>query len=278
MATQTLVRPSSASPETNVRITPSKADNWQQCACRYSFQELINRQQRGSEYSFRLAFGNASHAMFAGLNGAILGGSVLPGAEEVLSQHWNDSHFQCDEDVSDARERALPMLQRYFDHLTVNHLTVQACERFVETPRMRINDRLRVTLSGKIDVVLEAQDGTIFIEDYKTGLLPTRDAFERLLSTTIYQLLGRLLYPEAPRIVVGQLQPVIGMHVSTTLTQELVAAARHEIKAMATAIASYPPATDDNFPAVPGEYCSWCPARQTHCPVYKDIAGEEEAF
>jgi hypothetical protein len=83
VATQTLVKPSSAGPETNVRITPSKADNWQQCACRYSFQELIKQPRRGSEHGLRLAFGNASHAMFAGLNGAILGGCMLPEAEDA---------------------------------------------------------------------------------------------------------------------------------------------------------------------------------------------------
>jgi RecB family exonuclease len=170
------------------------------------------------------------------------------------------------------------MVERYLDHLMDNRLSVQACERFVQSARMRVNDGLRVTLSGKIDVVLEGEDGTIFIEDYKTGLLPTRDAFERFLSTTIYQLLGRVLYPEATRIVVGLLQPAIGMHMSTILTSDLVATARQEIKTMAMAIASYPPASDEHFPAMPGEYCSWCPARESYCPVYRNVACQEEDF
>jgi PD-(D/E)XK nuclease superfamily len=274
--------PNPVSQHTVVRITPSKADNFQQCAQRFSWQERTNRSQRRQrgDYSPALALGNAVHAMFKDVNRAILGGGSLPDISEALDQHWNGSHFESQEDAEDGKQNAAVMLENYFAHLRNHHLSVNASERFETSPTMRINERVSVILSGKLDVALESDDGTIFIEDYKTGhLLPTQGLLASLLSSTIYHLLGRQLYPNASRIVIGQIQPASGMHVTVTLTEDQIACSKEQIKAMAIAIATDPGMTGDDFIAVPGEYCSWCPVRENGCPLY-DIRGasEEVAF
>lgn len=282
MATQAPANPPTRNQEpTIVRITPSKADNWQQCGYRFSWQERNGRRRRQQgDYSVALAMGNASHAMFAGVNHAIVGGATLPEIGETLDQHWNPSHFQTPEDAEDGKRKGATMLINYFAHLRDHHLSVNAFERFVASPPMRINEHVSVILSGKVDAGLDNDDGTIFIEDYKTGpLLPTQHLLSSLLSTTIYYLLGRQLYPDASRIVIGQMQPATGMHVSVELTEEQINRSKAQIKVMAIAIGTDPTMKEDEFTPVAGDYCSWCPARDDGCPLYDTgYAAGEVAF
>lgn len=265
-----------------VRITPSKADNWQQCSYRFAWQERNNRRQRRQrgDYSVALALGNATHAMFAEVNHAIMGGGTLPEIGETLDQHWNPSHFQTPEDAEDGKRKGATMLVNYFAHLRDHHLSVNAYERFVTSPAMRINEHVSVILSGKIDAGLDHDDGTVFIEDFKTGpLLPTQHLLSSLLSTTIYHLLGRQLYPDASRIVIGQMQPATGMHVSVELSEEEINRSKAQIKVMAIAIGTDPTMNGDGFMPVAGEYCSWCPARDDGCPLFDTgCAAGEVAF
>jgi RecB family exonuclease len=256
---------------TIVRITPSKADNWQQCAFRFSWQESHGRRHRHQhgDYSAALAMGNATHAMLAEVNHAIMGGATLPEIGETLDQHWNPSHFQTSEDAEDGKRKGATILVNYFAHLRDHHLSVNAFERFVASPAMRINEHVSVILSGKIDAGLDNDDGTVFIEDYKTGpLLPTQHLLSSLLSTTIYHLLGRQLYPDASRIVIGQMQPATSMHVSVELSEDQIKRSKEQIKVMAIAIGTDPTMSGDAFAPVAGEYCSWCPARDNGCPLY----------
>jgi PD-(D/E)XK nuclease superfamily len=283
MAIQAVASPRNRSfQQTVVRITPSKADNFQQCAQRFSWQERNNRSQRRQrgDHSPALAMGNAVHAMLKDVNQAILGGGTIPEISEALDKHWNGSHFQSREEAEDGKRNATIMLENYFTQLRNYHVSVSASERFETSPPMRINEHVSVILSGKLDVALESDDGTVFIEDYKTGhLLPTQGLLASLLSSTIYHLLGRQLYPSASRIVIGQIQPATGMHVTVTLTEEQIACSKEQIKAMAIAIATDPDMTGGEFTAIPGEYCSWCPVRDNGCPVYDlGAAREEVAF
>lgn len=266
---------------TTARITPSKADNWNQCGFRFSWQERNARKQRSQDrdYSLALATGNAVHAMFAEVNQGIMGGAVLPDVRKSLDKHWNPSHFHTLEDADDGKRKAGTMLTHYFAYLRDQHFTVNGFERFVKSPPMRVNEHVSVILSGKLDVGLEDSDGTVFIMDYKTGgLLPTQHVLTSLLSTTIYHLLGRQLYPHASRIVIGQMQPATGMHVSVTLTRDQIEQSKEHIKTMAIAIGTNPPMEGDLFAPTAGEYCSWCPARDNGCYLYdsEHTAGEVE--
>jgi len=131
MATQAPANPPTRNQEPAiVRITPSKADNWQQCGYRFSWQERNGRRRRQQgDYSVALAMGNASHAMFAEVNHAIVGGATLPEIGETLDQHWNPSHFQTPEDAEDGKRKGATMLANYFAHLRDHHLSVNAFER-----------------------------------------------------------------------------------------------------------------------------------------------------
>lgn len=255
---------------TTIRITPSMADNWNQCGSRFSWQERNDRTRRQArDYSVALATGNAVHAMFAEVNQELMGGGTFPDVRETLDKYWNPSHFHTLEDADDGRRKAATMLMHYVTYLRDQHLTVNGFERFVKSPPMRVNEHFLVILSGKLDVGLEDRDGGVCIMDYKTGyLLPTQHGLTSLLSTAIYHLLGRQLYPDASRIVIGQMQPATGMHVSVTLTQDQINQSKEHIKAMAIAIATNPTMDGDLFVPVAGEYCSWCPARDNGCLLY----------
>lgn len=259
-----------------IRLTPSMANNWQDCPRR--FAEDRRNINGPSGYSSKLAKGKAVHELLAHVNRHLVGGGAFPDCGDMIERFWNPSHFRTAREAFDASFESRIILSNYLDRLRERHLTVLGYECFVTSKPLRVNDRTSIILSGRIDVITEEQGGMIAAEDIKTGdVLPPRGVLSLDLSTTIYHLLARQIYPSAPSIAVTQVLPATGAQVTATLREDEIEVAKDQIKIMVGSMATDPVMTSANFPPVAGEYCSWCRHRSS-CPLYATSANGEEAF
>ena len=260
-----------------VRVTPSKIDTWQECSRRFARGER-SKNSRQFQYSTKLATGKAVHELFARTNQLVLGGGAFPDISETIDRFWNASHFRTPEEAFEAKADAGSMLANHFDRLLHKRLTIVGYERFIATRPLRVNDRLLLVLSGKIDAIEDDGADTIIGQDYKTGeKLPTREELSQNLSTTVYHLLLRQLHPRASKIVIAQHLLSTGAVVSVSLTEEQVNVSKDEIRKFAIALAEDPLMIGTSFQPTLCESCSWCPYRDS-CPLHVTEVTENLPF
>jgi len=164
----------------------------------------------------------------------------------------------------EARERTAGWVEAYLTDLDPAHEPV-GVERTVGAPAGRLS------ISGRVDRIDEAEDRSLVVVDYKTGRRPLSDADARGSLALALYVLGtrRALRRDCRRVELHHLPT--GDVLSYEHTEQSLA--RHLARAEATAddiqaaldTVESGADPDEVFAARPSPACSWCDFR-AHCP------------
>ena len=140
-----------------------------------------------------LTFGSIIHSVLQQINNQWKQNGRIPDGvaiEQMLDAHWPEGAFPFETQNRQLRRRACAMLTRYFDW-----------ERTRPVPRkpVAIEDGFRVSfeshlVSGRIDAILESDDGSIEIIDFKTSKRERLGKPEESLQLFIYDHAYRQQY------------------------------------------------------------------------------------
>lgn len=268
--------PAQSVPIRTPRLTPAQLDIWQACGFQYAAQKRDATQWTlGDSPSFGLALGKAAHEVVAHVNRLLVGNTSFPEVDTTLERFFNPSHFADEEQALEGRHAAGAMLDQYREYLTKNELTVLSFERFVKTPEMTVAGIASFVLSGKIDAILRAPDGTITAMDFKTGsLLPPREVLSSRLSTAAYRCLAKQLHPKGTPVLIGQLLLTTGIDVTVDLSDDDVQRSKALIGKLALALHEDPLMMGPMFQPTMHEGCAYC-RYQAMCPLFGDNTGAD---
>lgn len=183
---------------------------------------------------------------------------------DLVRRNWAALGFRDQDQSDEARERTAGWVAAYLADLDPAHEPV-GVERTVGVPVGRLS------VSGRVDRIDQADDGSLVIVDYKTGRRPlTADDARGSLALALYVLgARRALRRHCLRVELHHLPT--GDVLSYEHTDESLA--RHVARAEATAddiqaaldTVESGADPDEVFAATPSPACSWCDFR-AHCP------------
>ncbi len=127
----------------------------------------------------------------------------------------------------------------------------------------------RYRMTGFIDRLAKASDGTYEIHDYKTGKnLPSQAELEADQQLTLYNLLVRQLWPDVEKVVSIWHFLRFDEPLKATRTLEQVEKAKERVIARIDEIESS--RASGHFPTRVSDFCSWCDYKQI-CPAWKHL-------
>jgi PD-(D/E)XK nuclease superfamily len=261
------------------RLTPGQLDVYQDCGYKFAADLRVKRQgsRHKASTSYNLALGKAVHEAINLTNRVLLRGETPPSTDEILERYWNPSHFAGPEQALEGCYAAESMIANYQMYLSECGFRLLASEQFIKTPVMTVAGRVPLVLSGKIDALLQDQDGALMSMDWKTGnCLSPSEVFARRLSTIAYRCLVGLIHPEASTIRIGQVLLSAKVPVVVDVPEDVYEACKQQIRDLVIAMDGDSDMTGPLFQPRAGEQCAWCPHQDT-CPLFSDGAGLVEA-
>lgn len=261
-------------PPHDITVTPSAADAWHECSYRVGYA------QKGADASESLRRGIVLHDLFRLDTRRHL--SRLPELvpEELVMRACGDEALKQDPDFLSFAAAFIVGARRF---LADYGLIPLQPERYVRSAYRVVANApsVRVRFSGKIDLVARNSHGGLTLLDYKTGrAIPNALDLSSLPSSFVYTYLGRCLRSQdehvaavaTPEIEIVQVLPHQGVFSAASLTQEEMQAGADVVRAMVVEMA------EKRFTPTPGEYCAYCPFKDT-CPVGPSTTDwEQEPF
>jgi len=127
----------------------------------------------------------------------------------------------------------------------------------------------RYRMTGFIDRLAKAPDGTYEIHDYKTGKnLPAQAELESDQQLTLYNLLVRQLWPDVEKVVSVWHFLRFDEPLSASRTREQVETAKEKVIARIDEVEAS--RASGHFPTKVSDFCSWCDYKQI-CPAWKHL-------
>lgn len=153
--------------ETTLALSFGQMNTYQECPRQYLYARVLKLDDPDDEESPALSVGSAVHAALEELNRAWHDRGAPPRDTAVIAaieRHWPERGFQFAAQGRQLRQRAEAMLLRYY-----------AWERSRAPQRVPIGTEHQFQASygphqvrGRIDAVMQSEDGTVEIVDYKT--------------------------------------------------------------------------------------------------------------
>lgn len=144
-------------------LSPTKAGVWMDCRYRF-FLQYVQRVPGRGRWA-HLTMGNAIHAVLRDWFEVPLEARTAERVSAMMRDAWTDDGFRDAEQSARTRDRASAMTWRYVQGLDPQ-FAPRSCERSLGARTAAI------TITGRIDRLDEAADGSLVVVDYKTGRRP----------------------------------------------------------------------------------------------------------
>ncbi len=254
-----------------VKLSPTSVDIAATCLLRY--EHLHIRRDLASPPSPAAQRGMAVHRVLASYNWHAMKDNALPDPERFIDSLWSGGPATTP-DAEKSRDFMAACVRGYAHYLHFWRLRVLHAEELVPLPARPLasNNDIAVAISGKPDVILEAEEttslaeaGTLLTWDIKTShSLPLAPDLRARASTLLYRMLTAYQHPDARRILVGQMLPQTGDDVRVELTGAEMETQQVRIRELVERIAAR------TFSPTKNEGCWICPVYQAGlCPAHE---------
>jgi RecB family exonuclease len=251
-------------PEQLYPCTPTRLATWRDCPRRYRFTYLDRPPPaRGAPWAHN-SVGAATHTALAQWFGVPVAGRTPQRGAHLLRRAWLRDGFRDDAQSEAACAAAAGWVEAYL-------AGVDPASRPVGVERTVSATSRQLVLSGRVDRIDAAPDGSLTIVDYKTGRwVPTPDDARASLALAAYAVgAARVLRRPCTRVELHHLPTgtvAVAEHTAGSLAAA-VAGAEVLGRAAGRADAAHRDGRtgDDVFPPSPSAACAWCDVRR-HCP------------
>ncbi len=263
-------------PERLYPCTPTRLLTWRDCPRRYRLTYLDRPQPgRGAPWAHN-SVGAATHTALAQWFGLPVARRTAQCGADLLRRAWLRDGFRDDAQSALARAAAAGWVEAYLAR-------VDPASRPVGVERTVSATTRHLLLSGRVDRIDSAPDGSLTIVDYKTGRwVPTPADALASLALAVYAVgAARVLRRPCTRVELHHLPTAgvaVGEHTAGSLV-DAVAGAQALGRAAARADAAHRAGRvgDDVFPPSPSAACAWCDVRR-HCPEGRAASPDVEPW
>jgi putative RecB family exonuclease len=274
MLTAPRIRPNPRQENHMSQWSHTRLETFRQCARRYFYRYVARVRLPEEPETIAQFVGKRAHEALERLYREVQRGRV-PAEPELRAwfrdgwnTEWHDAVMMPDDErpPEEHRREAEGWLGDYHRrHAPFAGSRTLAVERRIAFP---LDEGRRATMTGFIDRLARAPDGTWQIHDYKTNRkLPTQQEKDADPQLAYYEIGVRRMWPEAERIELTWHFLAFDTALTSRRTQEQLDALRGE--ALVTiADAEARPRRDDAFPTHETRLCDWCEF-QSVCPVRK---------
>jgi len=253
-----------------IKLTPSRVREYQACPLQFKLKYLDAFGPKDIEQSPALSFGCSIHAALdlfhrPGRTFKDLTPDIL------LRRSWKSVGYADAQQEAQYFTKGVEALTGYLQAMGTPRGKILGTETFFS--RVVNLSGYRFELGCKADRVELLPDGELEILDYKTngnGEILSADALAEDLPTFIYYVLGRLSYPQHPRVIVSQLNVLTLSRTVVDYTADQVAENK---QALANLVAEIEAA---QFEPRPNGHCAWCCMR-SYCPFFGPEVALENA-
>jgi RecB family exonuclease len=253
-----------------LRFSFSRLSTYEACPRRFLYESVLGLES--DEESASGAFGSAVHAALSTLNAGWRRSGEPPddaAIDAVIAETWPESGFDFKAQREQLRMRARAMLRRYYAWERGQPLSRRPIE--IESPIQAAYGAH--TFTGRVDLMLEREDGEIEIVDFKTGSQSRIDKPAESMQLYLYDHAWReRVADRAPRVSfyalkhaedkgfrAGERWDDAKQNRGHQHNESSAAAIREKIDGLLAGILA------DDFTPTPGEACGFCPCRWL-CP------------
>lgn len=255
-----------------VKVSATRISSFLSCKKKYMFQYL-KHMPRLSNPSFKL--GTACHEALE-LAGQIWQktGHLTDADKKKVLKFYNELSVREGIDDMDTHEIGRQLVKNRINNFDLGNKIVSLEEKFgfPKSQHPDLKTSSGIPLIGAMDKVVELDEETLLIVDYKTSKTsPTPEQLKSDLQLSLYDLVAQILYPQYPRVILC-LDMLKADPVFSYRTPEQRADFADYLETVYKAMVSF---TEKDAKPSMNIFCPWCDFRE-HCDVYMEAVTKSE--